>query len=190
MPACLRSARIFIALLAQLLSSVLTFEMAVLAWSGFLQNGVLPSVGSFAAMPYSTRTYHLCATLSQSLSPLGALAALRLRMSSYQQWLLATAWTISAVFIVCLALSSPSPPLRNSDAGDVLVVLANIVTAVGITYSKTLALSSIKATTTRRAPLAVDRAMFWAGATVQIASLAGSLLLFVLVNHSHLFVQQ
>lgn len=172
---------------ARFLCRDLFFQLLVLGWSSFLQNGALPAISSYAAMPYGTRTYHLGTTLSQSLAPAGAVVALRYRAGARVALCLLGLWTIMAFYTISLALTSPNPPLVASGAGSFLAVTASVVTACSITYSKTLALLQCKEHVSKRCPSLAADVLFLAGVAVQACSLVAALLFFGLVNYTATF---
>ena len=101
-----------------------------------MQNGVKPSILSYSAAPYGNAVYQWASNLSLSLDPI--CATLSLFVLAHRRWLLvlSVVFSLLVVYLLAIALQSPSPPLRHSGGGEELVVLAAALSAALIAYVK------------------------------------------------------
>ena len=101
----------------------LAFCLIVIVLGTFVQYGLVPTILSFACLPYGSMTYTLAVRLSTVVTPLTALLAFVLPSSSlkFMSACLAIS-TGAAAYIVFLAFKSPWPPLLHSIAGGFLAV--------------------------------------------------------------------
>lgn len=95
----------------------------VQAWVCALMHGVLPSVQAYSCLPYGYRALHLSITLANISNPIACFVPLwyssvKLKAISAKAFL----GTAVGVYILLLAATSPTPPLQDSPAGEVLVV--------------------------------------------------------------------
>ena len=99
------------------------YFLVLTGWMNTLSNGILPSVQSFACLPYGSQTYHLAVTLSNIANPLACLIVFFLPVKSRTNLgAITTIGTLVSVYIMSVAANSPEPPLVNSLAGSLLVV--------------------------------------------------------------------
>lgn len=169
--------------------------LVLLAWLSFVQNGMFPSILSYAALPFGNRCYLLAQTLSLALSPFAAAAVLfpRLAGPPWLKYVVGLAWSALAVFLLAVAMESPHPQLarrHSRTAGGVLVAAASVLAAVLITYNKTVMLAYLRRGRGRRGQrplLSSSDALFYAGCVIQAASFAGALLFWLLVQYTSLF---
>ncbi|XP_052816788.1 solute carrier family 52, riboflavin transporter, member 3-B-like [Mya arenaria] len=159
------------------------YLLIVIAWTNALTNGVLPSIQTYACLPYGSESYHLAVTLSQIANPASCCLAFFLPVTSGTV-LSAVTLTGSAVsaYILALAVYSPIPPLVDSAAGPVLAVASFVVVFFLFTFAKV----SI-ATIFRHAG---GRGLLWCGAVTQLGSALGAAAMFVVVNVYQAFVQK
>ena len=88
-----------------------------------LSNEILPSVQSYACLPYGSQTYHLAVTLSKIANPLACLVVFFLPVKSRTTLgTITTIRTLVSIYIMSVAANSPEPPLVNSLAGSLLVL--------------------------------------------------------------------
>ena len=86
-------------------------------------NGILPSVSSYANIPYGNDAYHLSATLSNIASPLTCLILLFLPVMS--PGIIAGSAVVCfslSTYILVIASQSPSPPMMQGTIGAFLIV--------------------------------------------------------------------
>lgn len=185
-------------------STVLPYG-ATVAWISFCQNGMKPSIMSYATLPYGTAAYHWSTNLALTLDPLCAALCLLVSVSPVVLWLLTLCWTAIMAFLLALALLSPSPPAA---CGPFLVVFLSALASGLMAFTKCSCVQFIQRLhtahskhTTPLAQILGQRNYSLArlvtegalptllGLCVQIGSLVGALLFFVLVNHTSLFGQ-
>ena len=93
--------------------------------NGFM-NGVIPSVLSYATLPYGNKEYHLTLTLSAIVNPIACTLFYWITLQSLR-WIIA--WTAVylglSAYVVAIAAESPCPILNDSSVGGVIVVSLN-----------------------------------------------------------------
>ncbi|CAH2075855.1 unnamed protein product, partial [Iphiclides podalirius] len=156
--------------------------MALMVCLNALSNGVMPSVQSYSCMPYGVRAYHLAVALGAMANPAACLAGVWLRPAAPR--LLAALLAAAAAplaYILATALLSPAPPLQHRPIGEALVVAAWVACSACVSYARMWVYGWA-----RRGGA---RGMRLCGAATQAGSALGSLLLYLLVNHTRLFTQ-
>ena len=99
------------------------YFLMLTAWMNALTNGVLPSIQSYACLPYGSQPYHLAVTLSNIANPVACFIVFFLPVKSKTLiGGIASVGSLISVYILFLAATSPEPPLVESLAGSVLVV--------------------------------------------------------------------
>ncbi|XP_001946657.4 LOW QUALITY PROTEIN: riboflavin transporter 2 [Acyrthosiphon pisum] len=89
----------------------------------FFANGLLPSIQSFSCLPYGYMAYHFATNLSNIANPVACFVAYYTnRTSKTVIYMLCSVCLVSTVYMLMTAFMSPSPPLRNSTTGIVLIV--------------------------------------------------------------------
>ena len=97
--------------------------LILIGWVNALTNGVLPSVQSFACLPYGSQTYHLAVTLSNIANPLACFIAFFVPVKSVIAIGLYTlSGSLISAYILLLSAYSPEPPLLDTVLGPVLTV--------------------------------------------------------------------
>lgn len=145
-----------------------------------LCNGILPSIQSYASMPYGNEAYHLSVTLSAIANPLACFLALWLpSRSRHLIFILTSAGALLSAYVIALAALSPDPLLKNSDVGRGLIVLAQFAISALFSYAK-VTIATIFRDEGRRA-------LVWCGAITQVGSSIGALIMFPLVNVYYVF---
>ncbi|KAI6243225.1 Riboflavin transporter [Aphelenchoides fujianensis] len=146
-------------------------------------NVILPSVQSFASIPYSQTTYFWVLILSTVLSPLSAFVAGFLTLRSTRWIVLLSALAAAATsFVVLLALQSPNPWLKNCGWGSAMTIVVQTVAAASYPFVQTLATMAYRDAD----PLNEDR-LFWTGLAVQIGSFIGTVVVYPSVNMFNFF---
>ena len=88
-----------------------------------LGNGVIPSTGSYSALPYSNRAYNLSTRLGMAANPIACFTALLLPCKSLiGLGVIVLTSFAAAVYQLYLAAMSPYPPLQGEAAGEFLAV--------------------------------------------------------------------
>lgn len=99
------------------------FLISVEAFSNLFGNSILPAIQAFSFLPYGSVTYHLSVTLATIASPLACFVAMFIPHISIRSIRVLSVFSIAtSVYIVCIALSSPTPPLKDSLVGPILIV--------------------------------------------------------------------
>ena len=88
-----------------------------------LINGILPSISSYATLPYGDQAYHLSNTLGMIANPMTCAAAFFLPTLPVPVITVTTVLGVAASTIVLVFASlSPSPPMYNQASGAALIV--------------------------------------------------------------------
>lgn len=148
----------------------------VLFLSSFLSNAVVPAVSTYACLPYPHgRTILLWAgVLSMITDPLAPVVA---RFLPWHALALQTlVWTSTSLYIFSIAIR---PVAIQSLAAGWLAVAVFAVNKFMISYSRTIAFKTIG-----------QHKGFLGGGMVQAGACIGSLLMYVLVNHTLIFKQR
>ena len=86
-------------------------------------NGVIPSVLSYACLPYGEKTYHLALTLSAIANPVASFLYYVIVLNSVKFMVFWTAiYTFLCAYVVGIAAESPCPILHDNAGGSFLVV--------------------------------------------------------------------
>ncbi|KAK7863749.1 hypothetical protein R5R35_011152 [Gryllus longicercus] len=162
-------------------SSNYTMLLLIIAsWVCFLGNGVFPSIQSYSCLPYGNVAYHLSVTLASMANPLACFVAFFIPQASVKSITFLTVLSSAvAGYIATTAFTSPVPPLVNSVAGEVLVVLSWIAFTGLITFVKVSIASIFRQVS--------GRALFWCGASQQMGSAVGAVMIFLLINKTKVF---
>lgn len=88
-----------------------------------LTNGVIPSVSSYATLPYGDSPFHLTATLMNIANPLACVLAFFVTIYSAGVFtLIVSVGCFLAAYILVIAAYSPEPPMVGETAGSVVIV--------------------------------------------------------------------
>ena len=99
------------------------FLLSVTVWLNFISNGFIPSIGSYASLPYGSTPYTLVVSLSNIINPIACFGALFFPSRSLKLVVgLVTTATALACYLFALGLMSPSPPLVGTNAGAAILV--------------------------------------------------------------------
>merc|ERR1719445_2646426 len=97
-----------------------------------IDNGMIPSVGTYAILPYGNTVYIACNTISSCITPITA------SMPSYfPKWFVNDSmvnittfgWLVTSSYILIIALFSPNPWGSSSDSScfaSVIMVICNV----------------------------------------------------------------
>ncbi|EDV29077.1 uncharacterized protein TRIADDRAFT_63205 [Trichoplax adhaerens] len=150
------------------------------AWVNGLSNGVIPSIQSYATLPYGGTAFHLTVTLYSIANPLTSFAYFWL--PCYNRVVIAILTllsTVCGIVIIVFAAMSPSPPLLGTSGGSALTVIINVGFGVLVTYVKVAIIYLLR--------LQGRRALFWCGVSQQVGSCIGALIMFPIVSIFRLF---
>lgn len=99
------------------------YLMAAVVGLSALGNGVFPGLMTYSCLPYGFVTYHFAVTLAAIANPCAGFIAMFVpHLSIRVVRLLSIIATIFAVYIFYIAVQSPTPPLKDSIIGIVLIV--------------------------------------------------------------------
>ncbi|XP_067871855.1 solute carrier family 52, riboflavin transporter, member 2 [Heterodontus francisci] len=156
------------------------YLLTLLAVSNALTNGVLPSIQTYACLPYGGTTFHLAVVLGNLANPLACFIAMFvLWRSSLGLSVLALLGVLFAVYILTVAAFSPCPPLLGKPVGVALMVIAWMLFTGLFSYLKVVIGSILHESG--------HLALVWCGTAIQMGSLIGALVMFPLVSIYHLF---
>lgn len=159
------------------------YFLLLIGWVNALTNGVLPSVQSFACLPYGSEAYHLAVTLSNIANPVACFIAFFLPVGSAAAiGLISAAGSVVSVYILLLAAGSPTPWLVDSDAGGALAVTAYVIVYLTLTFTKVSIATLFR--------MEGRKALLWCGAVTQLGSAVGAAIMFVIVNVYQMFQQK
>lgn len=148
-----------------------------------LTNGVLPSISSYATIPYGNEAFHLSVTLSNIANPLSCLVAFFLPVLSMCAigGVTITGFCIG-IYLLVIAASSPTPPMAGEDIGAATIVIAFVLFCGLMSFAKVSIATVLR--------LRGRSALLWCGIVTQAGSALGAILMFIIVNQLGLFHQK
>ncbi|XP_058802096.1 solute carrier family 52, riboflavin transporter, member 3-A-like [Phymastichus coffea] len=154
-----------------------SYLYALLSMICLFANGFLPSLQPYSCLSYGNMTYHLSATFSQISNPSVCLLAMWFVTYSRKiiNWLSFFIFILSS-YVMYLAISSPNPPLKNSDFGKALVIMLWILLVGLISYVKLIITSVFRKKS--------EKTLFQVGVAMQVGSACGAVLSFVIINYT------
>jgi len=90
-----------------------------------LMNGVIASISTYSTLPYGNLTYHIATNFSVMSGPVAAFLVFSIhRKKKYQKPIipLTIIGTITSIYIIYVAASSPHTPLQGTNIGSILIV--------------------------------------------------------------------
>lgn len=140
-------------------------------------NGIIPSVQSYAALPYSQATYHYGIALANVVSPTMSFLSFVVMIRSLKVLVALTICSSCVTaFVVYLASLSPNLIFNSATLGSVLSVASALLAAGLHSYLRVVFASLL-----REGEQSEGR-LFWCGVFIQIGSFLGSAVMFPLVN--------
>uniref|UniRef100_A0A158P6A2 Riboflavin transporter n=1 Tax=Angiostrongylus cantonensis TaxID=6313 RepID=A0A158P6A2_ANGCA len=144
-------------------------------------NGIIPSISSFAALPYSQDTYHYSIALSNLMMPLASFLSFFVIIRNLKiLGLLSAMSTCATAFLVYLAALSPSRIFSSQSLGSVLSISASLVASGLHSFLRIAFASRLRECDDNESRL------FWCGVFTQIGSFTGSMVMLV-VNINAVF---
>ena len=149
---------------------------------GFLSSiilfGILPSIGTYALLPYSQRAYYISSLILPISNPLSVLVGLFVRSIVKFVWIfvLFSVAACAAIYVLLVALLSPCPPLHDSAGGAVIVISCYFLAYLALYYIRLVIGNRIRQEYQR------ESGLFWLGAASQMGSLVGAIPMYLLVN--------
>ncbi|XP_056106672.1 riboflavin transporter 2 [Rhinichthys klamathensis goyatoka] len=147
----------------------------ILAWVNALTNTGLPSVQSYACLPYGDQAYHWSATMANVANPIACFITMfYTQRSLVLMGVLTSIGSLIGVFIMSMAVLSPCPLLVNETSGAIIIVLAWFFFIFVLSYVKVIVAVILRDEG--------HSALVWCGAVVQLGSMLGAVTMFPLVN--------
>ncbi|KAM3716357.1 Riboflavin transporter rft-1 [Dirofilaria immitis] len=147
-------------------------------------NGIVPSVQSYASLPFSQRTYHFGLTLSNIVSPIVCFLPLFVKIIRLSVLVLLTlVSTMLTGLIITFAAMSPTPVLQFSTWGSVLIIAIVVCSVALNSFLRTVLATLLGDDATDR-----ETRLFWGGVFIQVGSFLGSIAMFPLINIFDFFV--
>ncbi|KAK6755270.1 hypothetical protein RB195_013942 [Necator americanus] len=154
--------------------AVILIETAVV---NALMNGVIPSVQSYSALPYSQATYHYGIALANVVSSLVSFLPFFVSIRSLPVLTALTVFSsLVTAFIIYLATLSPDLIFNSRPVGSVLSICSAVVASGTHSYLRVVFASLL-----RESEQSENR-LFWCGVFIQVGSFMGSAVMFPLVN--------
>ena len=99
------------------------FVLMIQVYLNAVFNGVVPSVLSYACLPYGEKTYHLALTLSAIANPVASLLFYIIALNSVKFMVFWTVvYSFLCAYVVGIAAKSPCPILLDNVGGSFLIV--------------------------------------------------------------------
>ena len=159
----------------------------VLLTIGFLVSiilfGILPSITTYAVLPYSQRAYYISSLLLPISNPLSVLIGLFIRsiLKFISIFILFIIATCASLYVIIVAFLSPCPPLHDSTGGAILVISCYFLAHLFFYYIRLVIGNRI------RQEYHHESGLFWLGAISQMGSLIGAIPMYLLVNNYKVF---
>jgi riboflavin transporter 2 len=152
-------------------------------FSSIILFGILPSIGTYAVLPYSQRAYYISSIILPISSPLSVLVGLFVR--SILKFITISILFILAIctslYVIIVAFLSPCPPLHDSTGGGILIIICYFFANLLFYYIRLVIGNQI------RREYQHESGLFWLGATSQMGSLVGAIPMFLLINVYKIF---
>uniref|UniRef100_A0A0N4Z3J7 Riboflavin transporter n=1 Tax=Parastrongyloides trichosuri TaxID=131310 RepID=A0A0N4Z3J7_PARTI len=159
-------------------------QLFLLAFTSAQNNAIIPSISSFAALPYSQTTYHLTLTLSNISAPIACLLPFILNTSSLiLQIFLTLISTIACIILIIFAANSPKI-LISVFTGSGIVIISSIISLGLLSYLRSVITSTIRSDVS---PTNQHNRLFWSGCVMQMGSFIAAIIIFPLINIFNLF---
>ncbi|CEF69394.1 Solute carrier family 52, riboflavin transporter, member 3 [Strongyloides ratti] len=159
-------------------------QLFLLAFTSAQNNAIIPSLSSFAALPYSQTTYHLTLALSNISAPVACILPFFLNTSSLPIHIFLTIIsTIACGVLIFFAANSPKI-LISVFTGSGVVIFTSIIVSGLLSYLRSVITSSIRNSVS---PTNAHNRLFWSGCVMQMGSFIAALVIFPLVNIFNLF---
>lgn len=155
---------------------------SVIAIVSALGNGVIPSISSYACMPYGPISFHLATELSLLANPICCFLAFFVACSRppVLNALCSIAVAVAAVIIYTATLS-PTPWLVATTSGSFLIILLFIMWSGCISYIKVNVATILQQYG--------ENALLVCGVVTQLGSCCGAIIIFIITTKSNSFVQ-
>ena len=151
--------------------------------SSIILFGILPSIGTYAVLPYSQRAYYISSILLPISNPLSVLIGLLVRsILKFTLICVLFAFAIGvSIYVIVVSFLSPCPPLHDSVGGGILVISCYFLAHLCMYYVRLVIGNRIRQEYQR------ESGLFWYGAASQMGSLVGAIPMFLLINVFNVF---
>ncbi|KAH7722034.1 hypothetical protein AAVH_10530 [Aphelenchoides avenae] len=137
--------------------------LACLSFVSAQMNSAIPSVQSFATLPYSQLTYHLALAIGNIASPIACFLPMWIQPRAMPVLVgLTGLTTVLCGIIIALALQSPYPILQESVWGAVISIVVSVCASGMNSYLRTVLTSVI------REDSPSESRLFWCGVFTQV----------------------
>ncbi|KAI6226741.1 Riboflavin transporter [Aphelenchoides besseyi] len=157
------------------------FILVCLATIGCELNTIIPSIQSYAGLPYSQKTYFWSLVLSSLAQPLGAFASVFIHVKRTSLLIgLSLVCAFCTAFTVLIAAQSPNPILKNSIFGSILTItLQFVIYALGFLL-RTGLIEAYRDDGSNM--IEQEWRLFVGGLVTQSGTFFGGIVMFLLVN--------
>jgi riboflavin transporter 2 len=145
--------------------------------------GMVFSISAYVLMPYGHQIFYLGTILSPWMFALvWLLGTIKPFVAKRYLLTMIILGSITFCFDLILASKSPCPPLTNTTAGNILVLVIWLSTFILLGYPRLIIATYVRAHS--------SNGLFWFGASVQLGALLGSIVAYLLVETFSLFKEQ
>jgi riboflavin transporter 2 len=153
------------------------------AYTSSIVYGMVFSISVYVLMPYGHQIFYLGTILSPWMFALVWLfGTMKPFVAKRYLLTLIILGSITFSFDLIWALKSPCPPLVNTIQGNILVLIIWLSTFIFLGYPRLVIANYVRAHS--------SNGMFWFGASVQLGSLVGSIIAYILVETFSVFKEQ
>ena len=147
-----------------------------------LTNGIMSALQTYTAKPYGDLAYRVACNTALIANPVACLIGyfLERQFKLYYVYISMSIASCSAIYLISLALMSPHPILVNTTLGSVMMIFCWVTFTGFFSFSKTMIASTLRKSN-------VENSLFRYGIFTQIGSTVGAILIFCLINFTHLF---
>ena len=164
-----------------------------------MQNGVVPSISSYALIPYDGQVYVYAITISNVVKPVMAIitAYYPLTLINYKSILITCfGWLLCILYVFYVATMSPNPIGKYDIWYMILIIVIYVTCQALLTLSKTCVIMMVKKEFMNQSQsfgkINIDLKTVWdrqiggimerIGLGIQVGSFIGALSFFILVN--------
>ncbi|CAF0855762.1 unnamed protein product [Rotaria sordida] len=155
------------------------YSLLIIAFlSSIILFGILPSIGTYAVLPYSQRAYYISSIILPISNPLSVLIGLFIRsiLKYISIFILFTFATCVSLYVIIVAFLSPCPPFHDTTGGAILVISCYFLTYLVFYYIRLVIGNRV------RQEYQNHSGLFWLGAASQMGSLLGAIPMYLLIN--------
>ena len=145
--------------------------------------GILPSISTYAMLPYSQRAYYISSIVLPISNPLSIVVSVVFKTRLSITSILSVSLTASclAAYVITIAVLSPCPPLHDTTSGAIIAMICYFLAQLLYYYIRIVIAYRI------RTEWPATQGLFWLGAVSQLGVLSGSIPIYFLINTWNLF---